>query len=142
MMASIDTAALLQLQRDVWQSPKGCRNLNRELAFDWRFTLAESDLPKVLGATGFAKLAVGFPMLNDRLLAFSLKLPTDCKLKGQQLRWFFKDALRGFLRDEIFVKKKQGFGLRFGVWANTHPTLKKLATESLHSLAGGGRGAR
>jgi asparagine synthase (glutamine-hydrolysing) len=36
------------------------------------------------------------------------------------------------------VKKKQGFGLPFGVWANTHPALKKLATDSLHSLAGRG----
>jgi asparagine synthase (glutamine-hydrolysing) len=138
LMASIDTTAPLQLQRAVWQSAQGCSHLNQELAFDWRFTLAESDLPKVLGATGFAKLAVGFPMLDERLLAFSLKLPTDYKLKGQQLRWFFKEALRGFLHDEILVKKKQGFGLPFGVWANTHPALKKLATDSLHSLAGRG----
>jgi asparagine synthase (glutamine-hydrolysing) len=137
-MASIDTAAPLQLQRAVWQSAQGCSHLNQELAFDWRFTLAESDLPKVLGATGFAKLAVGFPMLDERLLAFSLKLPTSYKLKGQQLRWFFKEALRGFLPDEILTKKKQGFGLPFGVWANTHPALKKLATDSLHSLAGRG----
>ncbi|MBK7509874.1 MAG: hypothetical protein IPI16_17830 [Comamonadaceae bacterium] len=70
--------------------------MNKELAFDWRFTLAESDLPKVLGATGYAGLAVGFPMLDERLLAFSLKLPSDYKLKGQKLRWFFKEALRGF----------------------------------------------
>ena len=137
-MACIDTAAPLRLQRAVWQCAQGCSHLNKELAFDWRFTLAESDLPKVLGATGFAKLAVGFPMLDEHLLAFSLKLPTGYKLKGQQLRWFFKEALRGFLPDEILVKKKQGFGLPFGVWANTHPALKKLATASLHSLAGRG----
>ncbi len=74
-------------------------------------------------------------MLDDRLLAFSLKLPTDYKLKGLKLRWFFKEALRGFLPDEILTKKKQGFGLPFGVWANTHPALKALATDSLHSLA-------
>lgn len=137
-MASIDTSAPLQLQRAVWQSAQGCSHLNKELAYDWRFTLAESDLPKVLGASGLAKLAVGFPMLDERLLAFSLKLPTSYKLKGQQLRWFFKEALRGFLPDEILAKKKQGFGLPFGVWANTHPALKKLATDSLHSLAGRG----
>jgi asparagine synthase (glutamine-hydrolysing) len=137
-LASIDITAPLQLQRQVWHSTQNCSHLNQELAYDWRFTLAESDLPKVLGATGFAGLAVGFPMLDERLLALSLKLPTDYKLKGQQLRWFFKEALRGFLPDEILVKKKQGFGLPFGVWANTHPALKKLATDSLHSLAGRG----
>jgi asparagine synthase (glutamine-hydrolysing) len=77
-------------------------------------------------------------MLDDRLLDFSLKLPSDYKLKGQKLRWFFKEALRGFLPDEILVKKKQGFGLPFGVWANTTPQLNALATESLNSLAARG----
>ena len=33
------------------------------------------------------------------------------------------------------TKKKQGFGLPFGVLANGHPGLKTLATDSLHSLA-------
>lgn len=135
LRAQVDVTAPLQLQRQVWQGAQNCSHLNTELAFDWRFTLAESDLPKVLGATGFAGVKVGFPMLDDRLLAFSLKLPTDYKLKGQKLRWFFKEALRGFLPDEILTKKKQGFGLPFGVWANTHPALKALATDSLHSLA-------
>ena len=115
--------------------PKNCSHLNKELAFDWRYTLAESDLPKVLGATGCAGVEVGFPMLDERLLTFSLKLPTNYKLKGLKLRWFFKEALRGFLPDEILTKKKQGFGLPFGVWANAHPGLKALATESLHYLA-------
>jgi asparagine synthase (glutamine-hydrolysing) len=138
LMAQIDTAAPLQLERSVWQMPQNCSHLNKELTYDWRFTLAESDLPKVLGATGCAGVGVGFPMLDERLLAFSLKLPTAYKLKGLQLRWFFKEALRGFLPDEIITKKKQGFGLPFGVWANTHPALKALATDSLHSLAARG----
>jgi len=55
-----------------------------------------------------------------------------------KLRWFFKEALRGFLPDEILTKKKQGFGLPFGVWVNTHTALKKLSTDSLHSLSGRG----
>ena len=135
MVAQIDTTLPLQLQRDVWNMTRDCSALNQELAFDWRFTLAESDLPKVVGATGFAGVQVGFPMLDDRLLAFSLTLPTEYKLKGLQLRWFFKEALRGFLPDEIIKKKKQGFGLPFGVWANNSPQLKALAKDSLDSLA-------
>ena len=135
LLAQIDITKPLQLQREVWKRTTGCSTLNTELAFDWRFTLAESDLPKVLGATSLAGIKVGFPMLDDRLLAFSLKLPTDYKLKGQKLRWFFKEALRGFLPDEILTKKKQGFGLPFGVWANTDTDLKALASDSLRSLA-------
>ena len=138
MMAQIDIGLPLLLQREVWRAPAQCSPLNRELAFDWRFTLAESDLPKVRGATGFAGVGVGFPLLDERLLAFSLKLPTQFKLKGSRLRWFFKEALRGFLPDVIISKKKQGFGLPFGVWANQTPALKALAKDSLESLAARG----
>lgn len=138
LMAQVSTDVPLELERSVWQTPDQCSDLNRELAYDWRFTLGEIDLPKVVGATSCAAVDVGFPMLDNRLLAFSLKLPTAYKLKGLQLRWFFKEALRGFLPDEIIAKKKQGFGLPFGVWANTHPALKALATDSLHSLAARG----
>ena len=135
MVAQFDSAQPLRLQRDVWRSNTGCSELNQELAFDWRFTLSESDLPKVSGATRLAGTNVGFPLLDDALLAFSLKLPTEYKLKGLRLRWFFKEALRGFLPDEIITKKKQGFGLPFGVWANDNSKLQSLAKDSLNNLA-------
>ena len=77
-------------------------------------------------------------MLDSRLLDFSLQLPTSYKLKGLHLRWFFKEALRGFLPDQIIAKKKQGFGLPFGVWANNTPQLKLVAKDSLESLAARG----
>ena len=98
------------------------------------FTLADSDLPKVRGTTALAGVGVRFPFLADEVLAFSLKLPADYKLKGLKLRWFFKEALRGFLPDEIITKKKQGFGLPFGLWATKHAGLKALALDSLASL--------
>ena len=135
LLAQVDLTAPLQLQRQVWHSAKNCSDLNMELAYDWRFTLAESDLPKVRGATCVAGVEVGFPLLDDRLLAFSQSLPSAAKLRGLQLRWFFKSALQGFLPEEIIRKKKQGFGLPFGLWANADTALKALATDSLNSLA-------
>ena len=82
-----------------------------------------------------AGVAVGYPLLDQRLVDFSLRLPTDYKLKGLKLRWFFKEALRGFLPDEILTKKKQGFGLPFGVWATRHDRLAALR-HRLTALAG------
>jgi asparagine synthase (glutamine-hydrolysing) len=135
MLAQVDQQDPDRQQRSVWSEAHTDSLVNRMLAFDWRYTLAECDLPKVIGTTALAGLEVGFPMLDDGLLEFSLRLPTSYKLKGLKLRWFFKEALRGFLPDEILVKKKQGFGLPFGVWANTHPALNKLASDSLNNLA-------
>jgi asparagine synthase (glutamine-hydrolysing) len=137
-LARVSLDEPLRAQREVWAQSQGASELNRMLAFDWRYTLAESDLPKVRGTTQLAGLGVGFPFLDPALLEFSLRLPTDYKLRGLKLRWFFKEALRGFLPDEIITKKKQGFGLPFGVWANRHAPLKALALESLNSLAGRG----
>lgn len=133
-LAHVDISAPLQLQRKVWAGAKTGSNTNRELAYDWRYTLAESDLPKVCGTTRLAELEVGFPMLDDDLLAFSMRLPVNYKLKGLKLRWFFKEALRGFLPDEILVKKKQGFGLPFGVWVTRDEALRKMASESVRGL--------
>ena len=138
LLAQVDPQDPVRQEREIWAQARTDNLVNRMLAFDWRYTLAESDLPKVVGTTELAGVRVGFPMLDDRLLAFSQKLPTAYKLKGLKLRWFFKEALIGFLPDEIINKKKQGFGLPFGVWANQTPALKALAKDSLESLAARG----
>ena len=124
----------MQQQRAVWAQSEGASLLDRQLAFDWRYTLADNDLPKVCGTTALAGLSVGFPLLDRRLVDFSMRLPGHYKLRGLRLRWFFKEALRGFLPDEIITKKKQGFGLPFGVWAVRHAGLAALAADSLNSL--------
>ncbi|MFH7044209.1 asparagine synthetase B [Paucibacter sp. JuS9] len=135
LLAAVNIEDPAQQQRALWPQARTGNLVNRMLAFDWRYTLADCDLPKVVGTTGLAGLSVGFPMLDDDLLAFSERLRPDFKLKGTRLRWFFKEALRGFLPDEIITKKKQGFGLPFGVWTTRNAELKALASRSLHGLA-------
>ncbi len=134
-LAQVNVKGPAELQRQVWGTADTASDLNRTLAYDWRFTLAESDLPKVCGTTRLAGVGVAFPFLDDSLLEFSLGLPAEYKLKGLKLRWFFKEALRGFLPDEIITKKKQGFGLPFGVWLTRHPALMTLASDSLLGFA-------
>jgi asparagine synthase (glutamine-hydrolysing) len=134
-LALVDSSAPLQQQREVWAASRTSHAINRTLAYDWRYTLAESDLPKVSGATSLAGVAVGFPFLDLDLVEFSLKLPARYKLNGLKLRWFFKEALRGFLPDPILRKRKHGFGLPFGVWVLGHDGLRHLATEAMNSLS-------
>lgn len=133
-LALVSPDGPLARQRSVWSQTDGQSLVNRMLAFDWRFTLADNDLPKVIGTTDLAGIDVGFPLLSDELLEFSLTLPSNWKLKGLTLRWFFKEALKGFLPDEIIAKKKHGFGLPFGVWTSQHTALKSMARDSLESL--------
>jgi asparagine synthase (glutamine-hydrolysing) len=81
-----------------------------------------------------AGLDVGFPLLSDELVELATKLPPRWKLKGGELRWFFKHALRDFLPEAILTKEKHGFGLPFGVWACTDEGLQGLARDTLQSL--------
>ena len=134
-LALVDQSGPGTQQREVWNLARTGEELNRTLAYDWRYTLAESDLPKVNGTTRLADIQVRYPFLAQTVLDFSLKLPVDYKLKGLKLRWFFKEALRGFLPDQIITKKKQGFGLPFGVWLMRHEALKKFVFDSLTSLS-------
>jgi asparagine synthase (glutamine-hydrolysing) len=138
-LSAVDKNAPRLHHRATWAAgPQQASLVNQMLAFDWRYTLAENDLPKVVGTTGLAGVDVSFPLLDTRLLDFSLKLPTSYKLRGLKLRWFFKEALRGFLPDEILTKKKHGFGLPFGPWAVKDAALNALAAESLRGVAARG----
>ena len=131
----VDAQAPLRQMREVWGQAQAHSLINRMLAYDWRYTLAESDLPKVRGATQMAGVEVAYPLLSDELTTFSMMLEPDWKLRGYKLRWFFKEALRGFLPDEIIAKKKHGFGLPFGVWAHRDPGLARIMRDGLDSLA-------
>lgn len=138
LLAHVDTQAPLAQQREVWASARADSVVNRTLAFDWRYTLAENDLPKVVGSAHLAGITVGFPFLQREVLALSMRLPPSYKLKGLKLRWFFKEALRGFLPDEIITKKKHGFGLPFGIWVLRDAGLHEMASESVNALVARG----
>lgn len=108
--------------------------INRMLALDFKYTLADNDLPKVVRSSELAGVDVRFPLLHDEVVAFSARLSPGLKLRGPRLRYFFKKALQDFLPPEIITKTKHGFGLPFGRWLHSHAPLRQLAFESLSDL--------
>ena len=123
-----------QLEGSYYARSASTSLVNRMLHFDWKFTLADNDLPKVVGSCDLAGVRVGFPMLDERIVDFANALPADWKVRHLKLRHFFKAALADFLPPEIITKKKHGFGLPFGQWLTQHPPLQRLATGSLESI--------
>src|SRR5262249_26222826 len=73
--AAVDPAHPLAQRRATWDATPASGTLNRILAYDWKYTLADTDLPKVRGATRLAGVSVGYPMLSAALTDFSLSLP-------------------------------------------------------------------
>jgi len=133
-LAQLDLAQPAREQRATWQACTARAQINQLLYYDWKYTVADNDLVKVIGSTELAGVNVAFPLLSDELTDFSLGIPPEWKLKGSQLRWFFKEALRGFLPDEILTKKKHGFGLPFGAWVLKHQALCQLTRDALYGF--------
>jgi len=133
-LASVDAHLPRVLMSRTYQEAHAATLINRMLAFDLKYTLADNDLPKVSRSCELAGVEAQYPMLDDAVVAFSASLAPGLKLKGTQLRYFFKQALRGFLPDEIITKTKHGFGLPFGVWLQTHRPLQQMALDSLADL--------
>lgn len=127
----ISTNEPLRLQREVFRAPQSCTALNRMLFLDWQFTLADNDLRKVSLMCEKAGVDVTYPMLDDELLSLSTQISSDRKLKGTDLRHFYKQALQGWLPDETINKEKHGFGLPFGVWMQEHKPLQEMAYDNL-----------
>jgi asparagine synthase (glutamine-hydrolysing) len=133
-LASVDPNQPLAHQRDVYRDTDAVSLINRMLSFDFQFTLADNDLPKVTRMCELAGVDVAFPMLDEGVVAFSATLAPDMKLRGRKLRPFFKGALADFLPPAVIAKTKHGFGLPFGVWLTKDSKLRDLAGDSLSSL--------
>ena len=137
-LASIDPDHALRRMREVWESCPSQDFLDRMLWYDWKFTLADNDLRKVSSMCDMADVRVSYPMLDENVVELSIKVPSDAKISGSDLRTFYKKAVRSFLPEQTIAKQKHGFGLPFGVWLKTEGALQDLVYDSLHSLKGRG----
>lgn len=133
-LASVDRGAPLKMLSDVYSDFSHASLINQMLGIDMKFTLADSDLPKVTRMCELAGVEVAFPMLDEAVVDLSARLPANLKLRGTGLRYFFKEALRDFLPHQVLQKEKHGFGLPVGAWITTHPGLRALAGDCLTSL--------
>jgi len=133
-LAGINQALPLEILRTIYRLPQQASELNRMLYLDWQITLADNDLRKVSHMCALAGVDVAYPMLDDALVEFSCQVPSAWKIKGTDLRHFFKHALKGWLPEETIKKRKQGFGLPFGVWMQTYKPLRELAYDNLLKL--------
>jgi asparagine synthase (glutamine-hydrolysing) len=135
VLDAVSVDAPLQLMRDEYAAPENADAIARILFLEWKFTLHHNDLVKVNTMCDLAGVRVAYPMLDPELVDFSLQIPSDWKVRGSNLRWFYKKALGDFLPHQIINKTKHGFGLPFGAWMRTHEGLRRISEDALQSLA-------
>jgi asparagine synthase (glutamine-hydrolysing) len=137
-LAAVDPSAPARQMREVYARTNHVDPVKRMMHIDLKYTLADNDLRKVVTMCEAAGVEASFPLLDDNLVGFSGHLPPDYLVKGLKLRWFFKEALRDLLPEEIINKSKHGFGLPFGPWSVSNEPLRELVGDSLSALTGRG----
>lgn len=100
--------------------------LQQMLMYDWKLTLADNDLRKVSKMCEVSGVDVRYPLLDNRLVEYSVQVPSGLKLKGNDLRFVFKEAFGAYLPRAIIEKEKHGFGLPFGDWLKTSSSLQEV----------------
>lgn len=108
--------------------------LNRLLEVDLLTQLPDDLLMLTDKMTMATSLECRVPLLDHRLVELAASLPSSIKVRGRELKYVFKRALRGLLPDEILHRKKRGFGAPMGAWFNGQlAPLKKslLSRESI-----------
>jgi asparagine synthase (glutamine-hydrolysing) len=133
-LKNIDSEEPVNNMREVYQRTTSRSPIQCMMHMDLKLTLADNDLRKVNRACELAGVAVRYPMLDERLVEFSARIPPGMQVRRFQLRYFFKRALRDFLPSEILAKSKHGFGLPFGLWMRDDPALRSLSRDALEAF--------
>lgn len=134
MTNQINSHAPMQLLTYYFNQIDAKSILGKMLGTDLKFTLTDNDLVKVTQACHCHSIDVRFPFLSDEMIDFSLSLPDKDKVHGQQLRSFYKKAMKSYIPKEIISKSKHGFGMPFGIWLCQDKPLKEFTFDHLQSL--------
>lgn len=129
--AELNQEMPLDLIRKTYNHLDKAQMLQRMMHMDLQITLADNDLRKVNRMCDLAGVEVRYPLLENGLVDFAASVPTDVLLYKNQLRYFFKYALKDFLPQEVLTKQKHGFGLPFAVWVHKDKRLNEQITDHL-----------
>lgn len=96
------------------QGPRG--SLNRYLAFDQRYYLADDILQKVDRMSMAHSLEVRPPFLDHRIVEFAASLPERWKIRGGCQKFILKSLMRNKLPESILERPKTGLDIPAHDW--------------------------
>lgn len=131
-LAEVPVESCLAIAEGHFRSADARNDLNRLLHLDMKMILADNDLRKVAACADAVGVRVRFPLLDHHLAELAGRIPASLKLRGFQLRYIFKDAMKGTLPASVLLKKKHGFGVPIGWWLRSDPRFKSLLANLLN----------
>ncbi len=124
----------------LWAEAEARTALDRQLYVDLKHAISDNDLIKVTRMTEAAGVTVRFPFLDGPFVDLAVRVPARLKMRGLELRTFFKEAYADLLPLETRRKKKHGFGLPIPVWLRTHEPLNEMMRDTVLGSRLSGRG--
>jgi len=108
-------------------------SLNRYLAFDQRYYLADDILQKVDRMSMAHSLEVRPPFLDHRIVEFAARLPEHMKIDGRQHKVALKRLMRDKLPMSVLRRAKTGLDIPAHDWLRG--TLRPLLMDTLSAAA-------
>jgi asparagine synthase (glutamine-hydrolysing) len=114
---ALGAASLYAPMRDFLATlPPALAPLERMLALEQRFFLADHNLPYADKMSMAAGVEVRVPFLDAELVALANRLPAALKQRGRHGKWILKRAMEPFLPREVIERSKAGFGAPLRRW--------------------------
>jgi len=123
--------SFLDIAKKHYQNAAPAEDTDRLLYLDMKFTITDNDIRKVTRMVEAAGLRVRYPLLDRDLVDFSATIPPGLKVKWKKNRYIFKQAMEGFLPDEIITKSKHGMGLPVTPWFRQNKPMNNLLYDTL-----------
>jgi asparagine synthase (glutamine-hydrolysing) len=115
--AEVDDGANHGVIEGPWAEASGTELLDVLLEVDIETYLPGDLLAKVDIATMAYSLEARSPFLDHELMEFAASLPASSKLRGGEKKLILRDALRGWIPDQVLDGPKRGFNLPMaGEW--------------------------
>ena len=93
--------------------------VQRMLHTDASIILPDLYFEKVDKPTMSHSVEVRVPMVDTRLTAYVMGLPSNYKVRGKEKKYILRQALQGIVPDSILNRPKTGFGVPISHWLRT-----------------------
>jgi asparagine synthase (glutamine-hydrolysing) len=94
----------------------GLGGVERMMAQDMLFYLADDILAKVDRAAMAVSLETRVPLLDPEVVAFAWRLPLDMRIRGGTTKWALRQVLYRHVPEALIERPKMGFGIPLEAW--------------------------
>jgi asparagine synthase (glutamine-hydrolysing) len=116
LVDAIDCDDALDAIAAPWRAASGRDVLDVMLEVDTATYLPDDLITKIDIATMAHGLEARSPLLDHEVLELAAALPARLKVRGSEKKWILREAMRGWVPDDILDRPKQGFSVPISDW--------------------------